>query len=64
LDLIIDENGRNTTEELKGGKLFLGPLQEVKIIQEDLNAKTTEADAIDAAEADELDTVDEKLVCE
>ena len=64
LDVIIDDNGGNRTEESKRGKLSRDPPEEVEIIQEDLNAKTTEADAIDAAEADELDTVDEKLACE
>ena len=32
LDVIIDDNGGNRTEESKRGKLFLDSLQEVEII--------------------------------
>ena len=32
LDVIIDDNGGNRTEESKRGNIFLGSLQEVEII--------------------------------
>ena len=47
--------------ELKRGKLFHAPLEEAEIIKEIVDAETTEADVIDATEADELETMGEEL---
>ena len=50
--------------ELKRGKLFHAPLEEAEIIKEVLDAEVTEADTIDAAEADELTTMGEEIARE
>ena len=54
LDLIIDDEGGGRLVELKRGTLFRAPLEEAEIIEEVLDAEVTEANAIDAAEAEEL----------
>ena len=61
LDLIIDDGGDNRLVKSKRGKLFCAPSEEAEITKEVLNAEATEADAIDAAEADELTMMGEEL---
>lgn len=62
LDLINHNEDGNRLVDSKRGRLFRAPLEEAEITEEVLNAEATEANAIDAAEADELTTMGKELV--
>ena len=64
LDLIIDNEGDDRLVESTRGKFFRAPSEEAEIIKKVLDAEVTEANAINAAETNELRTMGEELAHE